>query len=181
MKGVYKISDETKREAKEYRESFYAAEPGVGRFARVRRVLLWVLVGLLLAHEVLNAVLIALGLEDASYLHINLFRLCLHLFVLTMPRAIGGKGAFGLLIIAVPSAIALVQSLPYAPFVFSSASPSPLLAVLFTVEMVYTLLVFGVFVWLVLPASFRLADREREIYLAYGRFINDRIPPEFRA
>lgn len=181
MKGVYKLSDETKRQAKEYREGFYAAEPGVKRFAQVRRVFLWVLAGLLLAHEILNGVLMAMGLEDASYLSMNLFRLCLHLFVLLMPRALGGKGAFGLLIIAVPSGIGLAQSLPYAPFVFSAASPSPLLAVLFATEVVYTLLVAGVFVWLVLPVSFRLGNREREIYLAYCQFINSQIPPEFRS
>ena len=180
MKGVYKLSEETKQQARDYREGFYAAQPQVKRFAQVRRALLWGLTGLLLAHEVLNGILIVLGLEDASYLPANGFRLLLHLFVLTMPRAMGGKGSLGLLIIVVPSVVTLVQSMPYAPFVFSAASPSPLLAVLFSVETVYTLLVLGVFVWLVLPPSFRLADREREIYLTYCKFINDQIPPEFR-
>lgn len=181
MKGVYKLSDELKQEAKDYRESLYQMEPQVKSFSQLRKALVLALMALLVLHEILNGVLIGMGLEDASYMTANIIRLFLHLAILLLVRAAGGKGALALLIIAAPSTVTLVQSMPYAPFVFGALSPSPLLGVLFSVEVVYTLLVWGVLVWQILPPSLRLANREREIFLAYSKFVNDRIPPEFRS
>jgi len=179
MKGISRIPEDLQRQAKAYRDSMYDDRPGVKEFLLAKHVCLGVLAGLLLVDLVLYCLLCVQGLVDSSALLLQFRKLFYHLILLGIALLGVWKPSLGLLLIAVPSLITMAQTLQVIGSLSALLSfPFPLL-LLFLVESIYTLLATGTVLWLtVLPRSRRRAGEAHEVYLAYQRFLQERMPTE---
>lgn len=175
MQGVYKLGEELQRQAREYRAALYQGSPGVERFVQTRRVCLLALVGLLLLRLAVEVLLMAQGRVDFALLPQDAAKSLLHLLVLLAALAGPWQASLALYVVAVPSVLVLALSWQTVlPVAFTSGQP--LLTVLFGCELLYTVGVALAALWLTLPPqSRRKAGRAREIYLAYAKYISDRV------
>lgn len=175
MKGIVKIDKEANRQGADYRRSLYLQNPGVESFVRARKLCVCLLLFLLLFHEALNLLPM---LQGASFPLQEFCKLLVHAVILCVTLLSGWKGSLLLYLPAVPSLLSLIMTVQAILLWYGSlsgfwAASSPQLKILFLVDAVYTAGLLLLAVWLTLfPQSRRMADRAREIYTEYSRFIS---------
>ena len=171
MQGVYKMSDELKQQAKEYKNSLFDANPEVKKFVKIRNALLLTLVGM-----ILNIILMIQGIESTYYVVSNFVKLFTYIILLAIPAMSKWQGSLLLYFLAVPNVIAITSSLDTIASIGELFLYSPLLSALLLLEILFTILIILSAVWLtVFPKNRVLADNAKEITTRYQRFINDNI------